>query len=261
MNFNPFRFSVALLLLLNSGLNSGCEWLSPMEGRPFPKQNPYVRTYTKPGVQQPRRVAVLPVECDQAVGEALKDMDEIFLSEVGKKLRFELIPISRPDLSRSIHREQFSSTEPTPPEALGFFREKYAVDAVLFTEITSYRPYRPMSIGARSKLVDISTLSTLWSAETVLDSGDPIVASAAARHARRQSDTSDTRGEEMVLQSPRRYSGFVASYLYSSIPKYWLEPVAVTQPFTPPQGAPQNPPARTVPLTRKPTANSNGGGK
>ena len=245
MNRISLPFTAALLCLLLPG----CEWMKPKSQRPNSRLAPFVRTYTKPGVPEPQRVAVLPVECDQAVGETLLDIDEIFLAEAGKKLRFELVPIKRPALSRSIQREQFSSTEPTPPEAVGFLREKYAVDAILFTEITSYRPYRPISVGVRSKLVDASSLATLWTAETVLDAGDPIVAEAAMLYASRQSATSDTRGGEMMLQSPRRYLGFVASHLYFSLPKFWATPSPATTPVlspaTPtPQAAPQNPVAQ-----------------
>ena len=259
MNLFTLRPTAAVLSIL---LLAGCEWMSPKQGRPNPKIAPFVRTYTKPGVPEPRRVAVLPLDFNQATGETLTDIDEIFLSEAGKKLRFELVPISRPDLSRSIHRENFSSTEPTPPESLGFVREKYAADAILFTEITSYRPYRPISVGVRSKLVDSASLATLWSAETVLDAGDPVVAEAAALYAGRQRATSDTRGAEMILQSPRRFLGFVASHLYFTLPKYWAEPG--TTPFlsgqpggTSPSATPRPSGSQTVPV--KPRKSAPGG--
>ena len=59
MNLSTLRPTAAVLSIL---LLAGCEWMSPKQGRPNPKIAPFVRTYTKPGVPEPRRVAVLPLD-------------------------------------------------------------------------------------------------------------------------------------------------------------------------------------------------------
>lgn len=228
-----------LLLALAIGMTA-CE--QTQLGRNLLPSRPlsYSRNYTRPEAKLPRRVAMLPLEFDQVVGETLRDIDEIFLMELGKKLRFEVVAITRPELAKIIRREHLSSTEPTPPELLTYLRSHYNADGVLFTEISSYRPYRPLTIGVRSKLVELQNMEILWSAETVMDAGNIDVSRAARLYAADQATNPNERSNEsahaaeMVLQSPRRFAGFTAYHLYGAIPK--PTPVGLKVSETPPTG-------------------------
>ena len=212
------------LLALALGLTA-CEQTKFARNSLNTSQLNYSRNYTRPDAKLPRRVAMLPLEFDQVVGETLRDIDEIFLMELGKKLRFEVVSITRPELAKIIRREHLSSTEPTPPELITYLRTHYNADGILFTEISSYRPYRPLTIGVRSKLVELQNMEILWSAETVMDAGNIDVSRAARLYAADQASNPNERSNEaahaaeMVLQSPRRFAGFTAYHLYAAIPK------------------------------------------
>ena len=165
-----------------------------------------------------RRVAMLPIYSPQTIGDAQRDLDTIFSSELTKMLRFEVVPISRSDLAAYAHREQIASSDIVPPEVFAAIREKSGADAVLFTDITHYRAYRPISIGVRAKLIDIRSLQPVWSIDSVLDSANSRVADAAREYGSDGSRSDRPAQSELVLQSPRRFGAFVAHQIFSTLP-------------------------------------------
>jgi hypothetical protein len=164
-----------------------------------------------------RRVAVLPVHTTQNFSEAQRDFDAIFRGELGKMLRFEVVPVTRPELSAVLQREQITSYEDIPAELLLILRDKYGADAVLFTEVTHYRPYRPLAIGVRCKLLELASQRVIWSADSVLDSANVEVADAARIYAQTPTQTPFPSGN-VVLQSPRRFAAFAAHHIFSTLP-------------------------------------------
>lgn len=166
------------------------------------------------------RIVMLPIYSKEMLGGARQDLDASFRAQLMPVLPYEVVSISRPELASLIGREQISSVEAIPPDALRALREKYAATAVLFTDLTLYRPYRPLAIGVRSKLVSLDSLDILWAADRVVDSSDPATAEAAVHFADPITKASSDRANQVILQSPRRYAGFVAHEIYSTLPSH-----------------------------------------
>jgi len=164
------------------------------------------------------RVAVLPIYSQTPTGGAINDLDGIFRAELSKLLPLEVVTVSRADLLASIGEEQIASTAVIPQKLLQLLQSKYAVQGVVFTDMPVYRPYRPINIAVRSKLVEIANLEILWSASGILDSAEPGIAASALQYAERNLHGPASGGGQLILQSPRRYASFVASGLYGTLP-------------------------------------------
>ncbi|OIO58620.1 MAG: hypothetical protein COZ46_06120 [Verrucomicrobia bacterium CG_4_10_14_3_um_filter_43_23] len=167
-----------------------------------------------------KRVAMLPMYDTQISDEQLEMMDQTFLGELNKQNLFEVVYISRDDLEYLFKQRQFNSAEALPANFFKVIQQTYATNGVIFLDLTHYQPYRPISIGVRSKLVDISNGSILWAFDTVFDSGNPHVASAARQFQMNYNKASyplDTGG--VILKSPRIFSKYVAYEMFSTIPR------------------------------------------
>jgi hypothetical protein len=206
-------FRVALAGVMASQLLGCCgvrtrdaEW----QGSP---QVQLANARSRPLAPNIRRVLAFPLHVPQIAGTDQRDLDNTFNTELNKHQRFEVVRISRDDLARLIGREEISSTEAFPADALAQLKQRYAADAFLFTDITSYRPYRPMAIGVRSRLLEANTLRELWAVDTTLDAAHHEVQSAATSNG-----GSDGPHAGLVLQSPRAYATFVAQQTFSTLP-------------------------------------------
>ena len=114
-----------------------------------------------------------------------------------------------------------------------------ACDAVLFCQLTSYKPYVPLAIGWRLKLVDVQTQKVLWEADEVYDASDAAVARNAQQFQKKQQNVSGTsktlakRAWDLlnretpsdlddqwdILNSPRYFGQFAAVTSLESLPK------------------------------------------
>jgi len=168
-----------------------------------------------------RRVAILPIACDLPLESSLGELDAALREELGKTSLFELVPVSRETLATEFGRRQVSSVEVVPGDFLTKLRFAYGVDGVLFTDLTHYRPYRPIAIGLRSKLVDANTGQVRWAFEHLFDAGNAITANAAEHWYRAMTPPPPTkehpRDGTAVLQSPSRFSKYVAEEAFRSL--------------------------------------------
>lgn len=167
------------------------------------------------------RVAVLPLSGEIEPPDALREMDKTFYSEFNKTQIFEGIPVTRAEFQELLHRDQIASTESIPKELINAVQQKYGAEAILFTDITHYRPYRPISISVRTKLVAIKTGEVLWAIDSTFDSAEPQVAQAARNYSSLTEQNpvaikaSDSSG---VLLSPQRFARFVAREIFATLP-------------------------------------------
>ena len=162
------------------------------------------------------RVAALPIHTSAPTGDTLDALDEIFHSELSKLLPLEVVIVSRADLIAALGESQFASTDIIPQKL---------VQGVVFTDMPVYRPYRPIDIGVRSKLVQLPDMQILWSANGILDSGEPGIAASAVQFAERDLHGPGMGNAQLILQSPRRYAAFVANGLYGTLPGLPTAPV------------------------------------
>jgi hypothetical protein len=166
-----------------------------------------------------RRVAMLPIYHARLPGEVLKDVDSALVSELSKKAIFEVVPVSRAELEGLINLREVSSVDTIPGDLFPKLREHYGVEGVMFTDLTHYSPYRPVSIGVRSKLVDIESGKIHWASDVMLDSGNANVALAARDYQKvmcRDNFPVQSDGGT-VLMSPRLFVRFAAHSNYASL--------------------------------------------
>src|SRR5579859_6770289 len=144
---------IALLML-----GSGCT-LSQRAPRllaaPYRPQNVFLWGSGLP--PQIRRVAVLPILCDQDISELVygRDLlDPILQSELAKIRRFELMPVS-PDLLRAkTGKPAWSCEDALPPDMFSWLGEGCGSDAVLCWRLTVLRGFGPGAVGWCMRLVD-----------------------------------------------------------------------------------------------------------
>lgn len=166
-----------------------------------------------------RRVAVLPLFCEQldrSDRERLDDQIRLQLLQAG---RFELVPVSSVQLERAIGVHQLSSQLAVPVDLLQYLRNELQVEAVFQLDLTEYRPYRPYRVGVRARLFDVAQGTKLWAVDEVLGSDQASVIVAARKYAGEQAQQRYPYGDSYAaLRGPMHFSRFVLSRLLQTLP-------------------------------------------
>ena len=210
-------FSTSLLFVLFSG----CRKFE--QEKIVAKADPYTPTNLYPIERLPKyfnRVAVLPVYHNDSDSHLLEFADPIFQQELIQERIFEVIPISTQEMKTIFGLERVSSVGKLPNNFLSEIGNITQANGILFTEIISYSPYRPINISVRSKLVDINSGELMWAVDEIVDAGHASVLLAAS-HFQNSSQvralSQKTSGS--ATQSPRTFVKFVASSLFSTLPQ------------------------------------------
>lgn len=172
--------------------------------------------------EQIRRVALLPVSVasddgDMAFGRGT--LEPVIFAEIARVRRFEVVAVTADQLRLLTGRTGWTPEERLPLDFFEKIRDMFGVDAVLFTQLTHFRPYEPLLTGWRLKLIDADEPHILWAVDEVFDARVPAVAAAAMRHLEGNPDTgaslSDSRS---VLQSSRRFGRYTAHAVVHTMP-------------------------------------------
>lgn len=221
----PFPFYKTTLLSLLScllALSTACTKSRMADIKERSGYKPFVATniYSTPMPRTIQRVAILPIYSSQSLDIELNDLDTVFISSLNQQNLFELIPISRDDMEYLFKKRQFNSTELLPANFLTLIKERYAVNGLIFIDLTSYQPYTPITLGVRSKFIDLSQNKIIWAFDTIFDAGDPHVALSARKFQLQHHKVSyplDTGN--LILKSPRIFAKFAAYQTFSTLPK------------------------------------------
>ncbi|HCR37833.1 MAG TPA: hypothetical protein DIU37_06745 [Opitutae bacterium] len=204
------------LVLFISGCHSVKEQVKEASIPAYQPTNYYA---PNPVPSQVIRVAVLPLYFEPYEDAYLTVLDDTFRAQLSKRNLFEIIPVSRNDLDTAFRMRQISSTEPLPYDFMQRMNDEYLVDAVLFTDLTSFEPYKPIAIGIRSKLVMLNG-DVVWAFDDIFDAGALPVAVGAKRFTQEYTHTPfplDTGASG--LQSPEQFSKYVAFEMYATMRK------------------------------------------
>lgn len=169
-----------------------------------------------------RRIAMLPMgsltdDSDSAFGR--ETLGPILLSELSRVRQFELVAVSADDLRLLSGRGVWNAEDKLPAEFFEKLRDKYGVDAVLFSRLTLYRAYEPLAIGWRLKLIDAEEPHILWAVDEVFDSRVPTVAAAAVRYSQDNPDAgASLLDSRSVMMSPRRFGEYTVNAVVQTIP-------------------------------------------
>jgi hypothetical protein len=177
-----------------------------------------------------KRVAVLPLSSPtpSALATAgIEALEPILYAELEKTKRFEVIPVSTEQMRQWTGQTRWRADESLPPDLFERLRQETGCDAVLFSQLTRYQPYQPLAIGWKFSLIEKTVMPAgtssvpviLWSADEVLDAGDPEVTNAArsyyAQHLRNEAPLSDP---STVLSSPGRFGQYTLGTLLATLP-------------------------------------------
>ena len=183
----------------------------------FEAKNAYTTGTLSPDIQ---RVIILPTFHVSDQGPDLRLLDTIFTIELNKTLLFEVVPVARDQLKMLFGQEHFASVNSLPPTLFDTLKSSYGAQAVIFTDLTHYDPYRPIAIGLRCKLADLNTGNVLWAFDQIFDAGDPRVAQGAMHYFEQlNSNRYPLNRAESILQSPQRFSRFVAFATFQTLPR------------------------------------------
>ena len=165
------------------------------------------------------RVVVLPCFHPDQDSPILEYADEIFLQELNQERIFETIPISTMKMKSLFGQGRVSSSGNLPENFLRVLEETTGANGAMIVDLTSFRPYRPMSIGVRAKLIDLKSGEFMWAIDETFDAGHAsIQLSTAQFQERSQVRALSAKTTGSVLHSPRVFTKFVASTLYSTLP-------------------------------------------
>ena len=166
------------------------------------------------------RVALLPCFHPDSVNSILNFCDQVFHQELSQQRIFEIIQLSPKELKSITGHERIASSRNLPSNFLKIIEEYTSANGVLFIDLDSYKPYRPMSLGVRSKLVDLKSGEFMWAIDETFDAGHASVIVGASQF----QDVSQVRAlsnktQGSVLHSPRNFTKYVASTVFSTLPR------------------------------------------
>jgi hypothetical protein len=220
------KFSTALrlpVLLVAVILLGGCNSVPGLMDHAGGEQGPYFSPVNFRGEAQlpaqVQRVAVLPVHGGTVAGlESAQAMDVVLLKALQQQQRFEVVVLSREECHQLFGSSDFSSVDALPHGFLDQIATRYAVDAVLFTDLTVYQAYRPLSLGLRAKLASVRDVRLIWAFDEVFSADDQAMRNSVRRFYRRGDRPTRSDPVPAVLQSPVRFGAVAADLMFRTLP-------------------------------------------
>jgi hypothetical protein len=165
-------------------------------------------------------VAILPFGTSGLQHPFMPEVESTMIGKLRSSGRFHVILVSPDYLERHTGRHTYPYNEPLPRDLLEAVRSDFKADAVLLTEITAFRPYKPMLLGVRSRLIRLPGYRTLWACDEIFDAGDRTVSTGARKYAEHHLDQPyPLQSSYASLLSPQRFAGYVSQTLYESLPR------------------------------------------
>lgn len=219
----PFTVAVSAVMLVALAFFAGCT--SPRLERAV-RDQPRGPAYTPDNVYaeaalsaEVRTVAVLPFGTDRLAHPFMPEVETVLVNKLrsGGRLNVVLVPLS---LVREVTGSYAPGyNDPLPPELFERIWKAYRADAILQTEVTAFRPYKPMLLGLRSRLLSRSDKRVLWACDEIFDAGNRSVSTGARKYAEGQLDQPyPLQSSYSSLLSPQRFAGYVGETLYATLP-------------------------------------------
>ncbi len=166
-----------------------------------------------------RRVVLMPLWVGPGTpAESVADLDAVLLAALQRQNRFEVVPFSREDCRRRYLADALSSSTALPNDLLESLKREYAVDAVLFVDLTVFHAYKPLALGLRGKLAAIDGSRLMWTFDNLFAADDPAVANAARRHFLNRDRSVPADLTSVVLQSPSKFATYAAATMFATLP-------------------------------------------
>jgi len=136
-----------------------------------------------------KRVLVLPLACDGSganLADGCQMLDPVLRALLIKTGKFEVVAADTETLRRCTGKMSWMGTEVLPADFFSGLKNIYGCDAVLFCQLTVFRPSPPLAVGWRLKLVDSATGKIIWAADGIFDASNLSVAKEAQTFQRRE---------------------------------------------------------------------------
>lgn len=166
-----------------------------------------------------QRVAVLPIHGGVfARPDSAAALDAVVLKAIQHQARFEVVFVSREECHRLFGHADLSSVSALPHGFLETIGRRYAVDAVLFTDLTAYAPYRPLSLGFRSKLATVDAVRLVWAFDEIFSGDDPRMRNSMRKFYGSGDRPNPSNSLPTALQSPVRFGAVAADLMFRTLP-------------------------------------------
>jgi hypothetical protein len=173
-----------------------------------------------------RRVIVLPIWVGEGTsGETAAALDPVFLTALQQEKRFEVVTLTRAECRRRYGVEALSAATLLPHDLFQSLKREYAADAVLFIDLTSYHPYKPITLGLRGKLAVLDDSRLVWTFDNVYSSEAPAAANSARNFFLDRDRSVPADLTRTALQSPSKFASYAAASMFATLP-----PVTATAP-------------------------------
>lgn len=228
--FRLFTMTSAFGLMLMAGC------LSHQNEMPIPHGEMPVmgNIYGTPLPVETTRLAILPAAWPENIPGDRKAMDDAVVAAISRTGRLVAIPVDLPTARDAFGQGRPRSLDYIPGDAFARLHRVTAMEAVLFVEIVHYRPYRPIEITLRMRMIDPHSLQALWAIEGTYNSGHPGTARAAIEYASAQQlSPAPIEPQPTILVSPRQFTRFALDSTLATLPPR-LEPVQRNLPPPPP---------------------------
>jgi len=169
-----------------------------------------------------RRVAVLPIAASSGgdLTAGCEALAPVLLEQLIKTKKFEAVSVTASHLRERTGQANWTGREVLPPDFFSYLRREYDCDGVLFAELTAYRPYAPLAVGWRFRLVDARTQQVIWAADELFDAGQPSVQRAAVKFSQETPVLPLVAEKDWaMLNSPRRFGRYSAAALLETLPE------------------------------------------
>lgn len=208
------------LLLFILIIASGCRTAANKPGAvigPFYKPT----NYHLAGGEMPidmRRVALLPLTSaldtrEHQSGRSI--LQETLFTQVAKAGLFEIVIVPPSKMRTLTGKSTWRMIEELPNDFIERIMDEYDCHGVLFSHLSVYQPYPPLSIGWRMGLVHLDSESNngtvVWEIDEVFNAGEKHVINSAIRNSVKNGLSDPELDYDFgLLNSPRRFGRYTA---------------------------------------------------
>jgi len=189
-------------------------------GRSYQPDNVYAVESLPPGFD---RVLVLPLK-DPSGDPLSSELTDSVLASLRRIGRFDVIPSGPVGSGLSDSRVDASilANQPIPVEILSE-ASRLGVDGILQLRLTHYRPFKPLQIGLRGRLIDLGQSQSggqvLWEIDELFDAGQQSVAIGARKYSEAYIEQAfPLQSSYSSLMSPVRFAGYVSLVAFETLP-------------------------------------------
>jgi hypothetical protein len=167
-----------------------------------------------------QRVLVLP-PTDPAGDPLSAELADALLASLRQAGRFEVLPSGEAyrAISKLAREAPLVSKGPVPAAVLEE-AARLGADGILELHMTHYRPYKPLQVGLRGRLVSLTDEGqVLWEIDELFDAGQKRVATGARRYAETYIEQPfPLQSSYSVLMSPLRFTRYVGHMAFETLP-------------------------------------------